>query len=300
MRQIDLNLLLVFDEILRQRSVTRAGDRLGLSQPAMSHALNRLRHQMKDQLFIRGAQGMMPTPRAERLAEPVRQALLMLNGALEEEDFRPEETRHRFTLAVNNYAAIALTGPIMGKARSMAPFLNLSFRPSGTLDVPAMLDRGELDFALLSHPPDLSRFSSHPLIDDDYVGVVRRGHPILDRPFDTMAMTGLPYLHISSSGDNLSALDTELERLGLKRQISAEAPYLAAGSIMTQSDMGAIMARHIGEEFRRSHAVQLIELPLQPARLRCSLVWHNRLRDHPAHRWMRGIIQSVATEVHRG
>jgi DNA-binding transcriptional LysR family regulator len=223
LRQIDLNLLLVFDEILRQRSVTRAGDRLGLSQPAMSHALNRLRHQMKDQLFIRGAQGMMPTPRAERLAEPVRQALLMLNGALEEEDFRPEETRHRFTLAVNNYAAIALTGPIMGKARSMAPFLNLSFRPSGTLDVPAMLDRGELDFALLSYPPDLSRFSSHPLIDDDYVGVVRRGHPILDRPFDITAMTGLPYLHISSSGDNLSALDTELEK-GLKRQISAEAP----------------------------------------------------------------------------
>jgi DNA-binding transcriptional LysR family regulator len=68
---------------------------------------------------------------------------------------------------------------------------------------------------------------------------------------------------------------------------------------MTQSDMGAIMARHIGEEFRRSHAVQLIELPLQPARLRCSLVWHNRLRDHPAHRWMRGIIQSVANEVQR-
>lgn len=300
MRQIDLNLLLVFDEILRQRSVTRAGDRLGLSQPAMSHALNRLRHQMKDQLFIRGAQGMMPTPRAERLAEPVRQALLMLNSAVEEEDFRPEETRQRFTLAVNNYAAIALTGPILGKARSMAPFLNLSFRPSGTLDVPAMLDRGELDFALLSRPPDLSRFSSHPLIDDDYVGVMRRGHPALDRPFDVPAMTTLPYLHISSSGDDLSALDTGLEVLGLRRQISAEAPYLAAGAIMTQSDMGAIMARHIGEEFRRSYAVQLVELPLQPAQLRCSLVWHNRLRDHPAHRWMRGVIQTAAAEVHRG
>lgn len=299
MRQIDLNLLLVFDEILRQRSVTRAGDRLGLSQPAMSHALNRLRHQMKDQLFIRGAQGMMPTPRAERLAEPVRQALLALHGALEEDDFRPEETRQRFTIAVNNYAAIALTGPILIKARTLAPFIDLSFRPSGTLDVPAMLDRGELDFALVSHPPQLSRFSSHALIEDDYVGLVRRGHPVLDTPFDARAMVSLPCLHISSSGDDLGLLDRQLDALGLSRHTGAEAPYLAAGAIITQTDMIAIMARHIGDEFRRAYAVQLVELPLQPAPLRCSLVWHNRLRDHPAHRWMRGIIQSAATELHR-
>lgn len=299
MNKIDLNLLLVFDEILRHRSVTRAGDRLGLSQPAMSHALNRLRHQMKDQLFIRGAQGMSPTPRAERLAEPVRQALLTLQGALEEEDFRPEETRQRFNLAVNNYAAIALTGTILGRARAMAPFINLSFRPSGTLDVSAMLDRGELDFALLSRPPALTRFSSHPLIEDDYVGVVRLGHPVLDMPFDAQGMTELPHLHVSSSGDDLTLLDDQLEHLGLRRRIDAEAPYLAAGAIITQSDMIAIMARHIGEEFRRSYAVQLVNLPLQPAPLRCSLVWHNRLRDHPAHRWMRGIIQSATTELHR-
>lgn len=299
LRQIDLNLLLVFDEILRQRSVTKAGDRLGLSQPAMSHALNRLRHQMKDQLFIRGAAGMIPTPRAERLAEPVRQALQALRGALDEEDFRPEETRHRFHLAVNNYAAIALTGPILIQARALAPHLDLSFRPSGTLDVAAMLDRGDLDFALLSHPPHLSRFSSRPLIDDDYVALVRRGHPVLDAPFDADALASLPHLHISSSGDDLTALDNHLAQHGLSRPIAAEAPYLAAGAILPQSDMIAIMARHIAEEFRRAYAVQLIELPFQPDPLRCSLVWPNRLRDHPAHRWMRGVIRSVADNLNR-
>ena len=107
----DLNLLLVFEAILRERSVTRAAEHLSLSQPAMSHALNRLRWLLKDQLFVRTPAGMMPTPRAEQLALPVRKALDELQLALEAETFNPSTAERWFTIAVNNYAAVVLAGP---------------------------------------------------------------------------------------------------------------------------------------------------------------------------------------------
>src|SRR3954466_2591947 len=104
----DLNLLIVFDAVMQDRSVTRAGNRIGLSQPAMSHALNRLRYMLKDELFIRTPDGMAPTPRAEQLALPLRDALSELQRALEPEAFVPAEAERRFALAVNNYAAVVL------------------------------------------------------------------------------------------------------------------------------------------------------------------------------------------------
>src|SRR5438132_2739549 len=112
-RSFDLNLLVVFDGVMHERSVTRAGKRLGMSQPALSHALNRLRYLLKDQLFIRTPKGMAPTPRAEQLALPLRQALADMERALEPEAFVPAETSRRFSIAVNNYAAIVLTAPLV-------------------------------------------------------------------------------------------------------------------------------------------------------------------------------------------
>ena len=108
----DLNLLIVFDAVMQERSVTRAGNRIGLSQPAMSHALNRLRYMLKDELFVRTPEGMVPTPRAEMLAQPLRNALNEMQLALEPATFDPASSDHRFVLAVNNYAAVVLAPPL--------------------------------------------------------------------------------------------------------------------------------------------------------------------------------------------
>src|SRR6202011_2892541 len=145
---IDLNLLVVFDAILREKSVTRAGQRLGLSQPAMSHALTRLRHMLKDELFVRSPSGMMPTPRAEQLATPVRIALDGLQQSLEPDQFEPAKAATTFRIAVDNYAAIILVAPIAALVARTAPGVRLDFRPSGTLDVLEQLDRSELDLAI--------------------------------------------------------------------------------------------------------------------------------------------------------
>src|ERR1700755_1492587 len=135
LRQFDLNLLLVFDAVLRERSVMGAAQALALSQPAVSHARNRLRYLVKDQLFVRTPSGMMPTPRAEQLALPVRKALNDLLVAVEGDIFDPSTAAHRFAIAVHTYAAVVAAGPILAATRAHAPGVRLSLVPSGTLNL---------------------------------------------------------------------------------------------------------------------------------------------------------------------
>jgi DNA-binding transcriptional LysR family regulator len=137
---LDLNLLVVFDAVMQERNVTRAGQRLGLSQPAMSHALSRLRHMLKDDLFIRSPKGMLPTPRAEQLAVPVRTALDGLQQSLEPAQFDPSKAVRRFRIAVDNYSAIVLVGILAARIGKIAPKVLLEFQPSGTLKILDLLD----------------------------------------------------------------------------------------------------------------------------------------------------------------
>src|SRR3981189_2054459 len=131
---MDLNLLVVFDAIMRDKSVTRAGLRRALTQPAMSHALTRLRHMLKDDLFVRSPSGMTPTPRAEQLASPVRQGLDGLQATLGPAQFEPSRATRTFHIALDNYSAVVLAAPVALQIARMAPGIALDFRPGGTLN----------------------------------------------------------------------------------------------------------------------------------------------------------------------
>jgi DNA-binding transcriptional LysR family regulator len=170
----DLNLLIVFDAVMQERNVTRAGQKIGLSQPAMSHALNRLRYMLKDQLFIRTPEGMVPTARAEQLAAPLRRALSEMQLALEPENFVPQQATRRFAIAVNNYAAVAVSPALVAAAANAAPSVQLDLRPSGTLRIVDLLDRGELDLAVGNFADPGERFALVPLLDDRFVLAMRR------------------------------------------------------------------------------------------------------------------------------
>src|SRR5580700_4872476 len=124
-KTFDLNLLIVFDAMIQERSVTRAGRRIGLSQPAMSHALNRLRYMLNDELFVRTAEGMVPTPRATRLAQPLSTALSEMRLAMTPEKFDPATSTHRFRITADNYAAIVFGPPLVAAVLERAPALNL-------------------------------------------------------------------------------------------------------------------------------------------------------------------------------
>jgi DNA-binding transcriptional LysR family regulator len=293
----DLNLLIVFDAVMQERSVTRAGNRIGLSQPAMSHALNRLRYMLKDELFVRTPDGMVPTPRAEMLAQPLRNALSEMQLALEPAAFDPAASDRRFALAVNNYAAVVLVPPLVAAVTAAAPTVRLDLRPSGTLDVAERLDRGDLDLMLGSGESPGQRFVTAPLLEDPFVMVMRRGHPASRRKLSAAAFANLPHLEISSSGEDIGFIDRWLAGRGLERCIALRAPYLSAAPVLVQSDLVATLSRRIAQEFVRNHPLQIRQPPYDSPRVQTTMLWHRRLDRHPAHRWLRDLITSVTKSL---
>lgn len=288
----DLNLLIVFDAIMQERSVTRAGQRIGLSQPAMSHALNRLRYMLKDELFIRTPEGMMPTPRAEQIAPPLRHALSEMQLALELEAFVPEESDRHFSIAVNNYAAVVLAPLLVAAVAAAAPSVRLNLRPSGTLDIVNLLDRGELDLAIGGFDDQAERFAREPILEDPFVIVMRRHHAAERRELSAEDIAALPHLDISSTGDDTGFIDQWLARNGLTRRIALQAPFISAGKLLAQTDMIAAVNRRIAQEIASSNALSIRELPFASPTVRTTMAWHRRLENHPAHRWLRDIVRS--------
>jgi DNA-binding transcriptional LysR family regulator len=296
-RAVDLNLLVVFDAVAQDRSVTRASQRLGMSQPAFSHALGRLRHALKDELFLRTPAGMEPTPRAQELIEPVRQALRGLRQALDSsEDFIPGEAQRSFNIAVNNHAALVMTAPLAAAAMAEAPGIRLDFRPSGTLDTPELLDRGELDVALGSRAASGERFADLRLLHDQFVAVLRRGHPAIgDAGYISLqTLAELPHLTVSSTGENTEFVDEALEQAGLSREVMLRAPLLAAAAALVQSDMVAVISGRAAREFARNLPLTVLALPFPSATLTTAMLWHRRSDSVPAHRWLRSVVMRVA------
>jgi DNA-binding transcriptional LysR family regulator len=290
----DLNLLIVFDAVMQERNVTRAGGRIGLSQPAVSHALSRLRHMLKDELFIRTPEGMAPTPRAEQLAEPLRRALNDMQLALEPESFVPGEASRRFDVAVNNYAAVILAPSIVTTVISTAPGIRLDLRPSGLRDMPALLDRGEHDLAIGTFDDVGERFARAVLHEDSFVVAMRRDHPTLRHDLTAEALAKLPHLEISSSGEDASFVDQWLDARGLARNVTHRAPRLSAAAILSATDMVAVLSRRLAEHWMRTYGLSTRKLPFASPSIRTAMLWHRRFDNQPAHRWLRGVIQHAA------
>lgn len=295
-RAFDLNLLVVFDAVMQDRSVTRAGRRIGLSQPAMSHALNRLRDLLKDELFVRTPTGMRPTPRAEQLAALLRQTLRELQQVLQPETFVPATADRRFSLAINNYAAVVVAPPLVTAVSSAAPSVQLDLRPSGTLDVIECLDRGDLDLAIGSLDSFGERFACTQLLEDEFVMVMRRRHPAGRGALSAKVLAGLTHLD-PPTGENTDFLDAWLSERGLTRRIALRAPYLSARAILSRSDLAATLSRRIAQEFVRTDRLQIHELPVKSPVVRTTMLWHRRLDEHPAHRWLRDRIVAATKNL---
>jgi DNA-binding transcriptional LysR family regulator len=294
---IDLNLLIVFDAMLEDRSVTRAGRRVGLSQPAMSHALNRLRYMLKDELFVRTPEGMTPTPRAEELAEPLRHALNEMRQALEPALFDPATSDHRFTVAVDNCTAIVLVPSLVAAVSAAAPGVRLDILPRSVMDIVERLDHGELDLAVDTMDSPGARFVATQLFQDRLVLVMRRDHPVGRDALSARAIAALDFLDISSIQNDTAILDRWLASNGLDRRVALRAPYLSTVSILLQSDMVTILSRRIAEELARGHALRLCNLPFEAPAEQTMMLWPRRLDRQSAHRWLRGVIRSVSERL---
>jgi DNA-binding transcriptional LysR family regulator len=294
---IDLNLLVVFDAIMRDRSVTRAGQRLGLSQPAMSHALTRLRHMLKDELFVRSPNGMMPTPRAEQLATPIRIALDGLQQSLEPTQFEPAKAVATFRIAVDNYAAIVLVAPIAEHVARNAPGVTLDFRPSGTLNISDMLDRSELHLAIGPPRVQAERFSLRRLLQDQFVVVHRKGHPAARaREFSTETLATLPQLEISSAQFGADFAEAAPGKSKPVLKPAMRAPFLSAAQILATSDLVSVFPLNIARHMTKSHGLVLHRLSRPPKPIEAAMIWLRRLDNQPAHAWLREVIVRVAND----
>ncbi len=292
---IDLNLLIIFDVVMQERNLTRAGRRLGLSQPAASHALARLRHMLHDDLFVRTPEGMRPTPRAEQMAQPVRDALRELRITLEPEAFDPASSTREFSLAVNNYAARAIVPTLARTVGNLAPRVSLDINPMGMRDVLDQLDAGGMDVALTTLVDGGERFKCVRVMDDDFVVLLDKSHPAAEEAvLSAERLAEIPHIAITSTGDDTSFIDDALEQRGLARTIATRVPFLSVVLMLVGSNRLAVVPRRVADDLARICPLVGRELPFASPRIVLSMIWHRRLDNHAAHRWLRDMIRASA------
>ncbi|MGI9383514.1 MAG: LysR family transcriptional regulator [Methyloligellaceae bacterium] len=296
---IDLNLLLVFDAVMSERHVTRAGQRIGMSQPAMSNALNRLRHHLEDELFVRGADGMRPTPRALELAEPIHSALAEIETALDPAVFEPATANRTFRIGTNDYAVTTLIPTLAARLGEEAPGVNIRTVPSAgrTLE---MLDDQEIDFGIAAFADIPERFDALSLIEDIFVVMMRRHHPLAKRPLTLGDYAAAKHLLVSPRGDGQGYVDTELRAHGLTRQIAVTINnFSSIPAILAASDLIVTTPKRVADIFAPLYDFHTLPAPVPGPHefSTATLVWHRRLAGHPAHVWFRELLEGVARDL---
>ena len=289
----DLNLLVVFDAVMQEKNLTRAGRRLGISQPAVSHALARLRHMLNDELFVRTPEGMRPTPRAERMIGPIRAALRELEASLAPDAFDPAQQARSFTIAANNYAARAVIPALARRVAVLAPEAVLDVRPLGMLHTLDQLDGGAVELALSTLTEGGDRFKCAALLEDEYVAMLAADNPVAaGRELTIRQFAELPHIAITSSGEDTHFIDDALAERGLARFVFARVPLHSLILMLIGSSALAVVPRRVAADLAAICPLTMRALPFPAPPVQLSMIWHRRLDNHPAHRWLRATLRS--------
>jgi DNA-binding transcriptional LysR family regulator len=310
MSEVDLNLLRVFDALLEERSVTRASQRLGLTQSAVSHALGRLRHHFADPLFVRVPSGMAPTARALEVGPRVHAALTQLRAALQPSRFDPAASDRRFVIASGAYGCAILVPPVAAALASRAPRAELLIRPPEP-DVVEQLDGRRADFAFRVDTGAPERVAATPLFSEDLVWAVRPDHP-LPRNASLEALAAIPHVVISTRGppaearstvadaawESLRPFQEALAQRGLSQRIGVTVPDIySAIAVTTRSDMATLAPRRLARMAESLGALRLIEPPNETPGLRISLMVLRERLSEPALAWMHDLLVEVGIAV---
>lgn len=296
----DLNLLKAFDALYAERHVTRAGQRIGLSQSAMSGALTRLREVFDDELFVRSATGMQPTPRADDLAGPISSSLRLMRSVLQDEGFDPVSASHIITIAMTDYAAFVLLPPLLARLAVEAPRLELRVRGIfGKDEVVNLLDSGEASLAL-SVPIDTSaRILARPLLREGFACIARPGHPAFAKNADVETFAAASHFLVSPEGDRTGLVDRKLGALGLTRRVVLSLPqFLVAPFVVADTDLIATLASRVAQRFAAANlGIVVHEPPIAMSDFSLAMMWHRRVDDHPATVWLRDCIGEIAASA---
>jgi DNA-binding transcriptional LysR family regulator len=295
----DLNLLVVFDVLLAERSVTRAAKRLGVSQPAVSNALARLRAALADPLLVRTAEGMVPTSRALALQRQFGDALERIGGALEDAgDFDPRTARRTFVIAATDYVQFVLLASVVDAIRRDAPGLVVQVVAPVKHFPWHELGAGSVDLVvggsrIRDIPKGLHR---RWIFRDEVVCILRAGHPHADEPFTLERYLDLDHVEALPVGA-VGLADEVLASLGHERRLVLTVPnFLAAPFVVAQTDCCFTLARRIAEPLAEVLPLRVYELPFEMPGVTIGAFWHERVHDDPAHRWLRRLVSDAAED----
>ena len=292
----DLNLFVVFDVIYTERNLTKSGEVLGITQPAVSNALSRLRENFNDELFVRTSKGMVPTPVAENMVNDIRQALdLIRNSISESETFNPKTAKATFRISIGDTSEYRLLPELIKNISNSAPGVDVQSYLTPRTETPKELSAGNIDFAI--DPPIHSdpNLRNKKIYQDDYVLVVNKKHPIAKKKKISLEdYLNLSHIHISKRASGLGHVDTTLNRLGLTRRIALKAQhFLVAPYIIDQSNLAMTTIK----SFSRGRDLKIFELPFKINPLVLHLYWHVNKDMDPANKWMRELILNTYGKI---
>jgi DNA-binding transcriptional LysR family regulator len=294
---LDLNLLRVFDAVLRDRSVTAAARHLGLTQPAVSNALARLRAQFEDALFVRTAKGMDATPFARELSEPVRQALVLLESAMAHgPGFDPATSARAFRFYMSDLGQIEFLPPLVERAQRVAPGVRLEAVALEVEDIGDALAAGALDLAVGFLPGLGPPVRRQPLFRDPYVCLMRAGHPAAGARLTKKGFLEASHALVSYKGGH-RVIEEALERAGLARRIALRVPHFTVlPMVLERSDLILILPAKIARVYERQGGFKFLPLPVPIPPADVAAHWHERFERDPGNRWLRETIKELFTE----
>jgi DNA-binding transcriptional LysR family regulator len=295
LRMVDLNLLVVFEALMSERHVTRAAQKISISQPAMSNALRRLRTLLRDELLVRTPTGMEPTPRALELINPTQQVLRQIARVLDsDDDFDPARSDHVFRVRMGDVHGWMIMPQVMERVEREAPraaFDTTHLPPGSTV---AALEADELDFAISTGLQHSNAIRSLPLYRDRLVCVFRADHPSARHPMTLQNFLKLRHLKVAQSPVDTRFIDNDLARRKLQRNIVLSVQHwLAAPHIVRRSDLVTAMWERMANGINDDGRLAIGKLPLGPSHTTFRLYWHRRYDRHAAHRWMRQLVLEV-------
>lgn len=297
---LDLNLLRVFDAVMRERHVTRAAFRLGLTQSAVSNALARLRLAFGDELFVRRPGGVEPTALATDLDPPIAAALGQVRAALALKlPFVPATASVHFALGMSEYAEAVLAAPLVAALSAQAPGCTLTIRHVDRVDAETLLERGDISLALAVLPEELpAHFTRILLLPDGFATLMRPGHALAGEELTLARFAAFPHLVVSPNGSRRAALDEPMRAAGHPRRVTVTCGhFLAVADILLASDLLCSMSARMGERIAATRGLAVRPTPVEARHLRLSMAWHRRDEMHPAHVWLRRLLQALARDA---
>ena len=298
---IDLNLLVAFNALMNERNVTRAATQVGVSQPAMSAALSRLRNLLGDPLFQRSSAGLIPTVRARDLAAPIAAALHQIECAMVSQPaFAPRTATATFKLGLQDYPTVVLLPALLEALEQTMPGVSLNVVAFNDRDAAVvLLDAGAIDAAIGVSPTNTDgRILTRPVLRDEFVTIIASDNPAARRRMNLDTYLDLQHVLVSPEGQLHGLVDQTLAQQGKKRKLALTLPQIfAVPAVVARTDMAATILKRVAVQSQTSHRLLLFRPPLALPEMVFHLIWHRRSDNHPAQRWFREFIAEQSADL---